>query len=93
MRLVSPVYVCHKATPVTPDSRWNWDPSGDTSTMVARFLVHGFNGKINVTLTSNQEVLGCGKERTWVFRFSSMSSIHSEPYECFKCPRDQEQAA
>ena len=53
MRLVFPVYVCHKATPVTPDSRWNWDPSGDTSTMVARFLVHGFNGKINVTLTSN----------------------------------------
>ena len=36
---------------------------------------------------------GCGKERTRVFRFPSMSSIHSEPYECFKCHRDQEQAA
>lgn len=58
----------------------------------ARFLVHGFNGKINVALTSNLEVLACGKERTRVFRFSSMSSIHSEPLERFTCHRDQEQA-
>lgn len=42
---------------------------------------------------SNQDVLGCGKERTRVFRFSSMSSIHSELNGCFKCHRYQEQAA
>ena len=58
----------------------------------AKFLVHGFNGKINVALTSNMEVLGCGKQRTRVFRFSSMSSIDSEPVERFTCHRDQEQA-